>query len=127
MYVFTGEYLLMVLDLASIHKRWGFFFIIVKDGDVACLSSEKRMPAGCRIIYCRPLLLELTSSEPLTLDKEVGAHAGGVASRQEEVRPRHTRARSPPPRSRYRQRRPAFHRRRVTITHSIAVASPSHL
>ena len=71
MYVFTGEYLLMALDLASIHKRWGFFFIIVKDGDVACLSSKKRMPAGCRIIYCRPLLLELTLSEPLTLDKEV--------------------------------------------------------
>jgi hypothetical protein len=29
------------------------------------------LPAGCRIISCRPLLLELTSSEPLTLDGEV--------------------------------------------------------
>ncbi len=29
------------------------------------------LPAGCHIIYCRPLLLELTSSEPLTLDEEV--------------------------------------------------------
>jgi hypothetical protein len=26
---------------------------------------------GCRIISCRPLLLELMSSEPLTLDEEV--------------------------------------------------------
>ncbi len=29
------------------------------------------LPAGCCIISCRPLLLELTSSEPLTLDEEV--------------------------------------------------------
>jgi hypothetical protein len=29
------------------------------------------LPVGCRIIYCRPLLLGLTSSEPLTLDEEV--------------------------------------------------------
>ena len=29
------------------------------------------LPFVCRIIYCRPLLLGLTSSEPLTLDKEV--------------------------------------------------------
>ena len=29
------------------------------------------LPAGCHIISCRPLLLELTSSEPLTLDEEV--------------------------------------------------------
>jgi hypothetical protein len=29
------------------------------------------LPAGCRIISCRPLLLELTSSEPLSLDEEV--------------------------------------------------------
>ena len=28
-------------------------------------------PAGCPIISCRPLLLELTLSEPLTLDEEV--------------------------------------------------------
>ena len=28
-------------------------------------------PAGCRIISSRPLLLELASSEPLTLDEEV--------------------------------------------------------
>ena len=54
-----------------------------------------------------------------------GVHAGGVASRREEVHLRHTRARSPPPRSRYRQRRPAFRRRSVTIAHSVAVASPS--
>ena len=29
-------------------------------------------PAGCGIISCCPLLLELTSLEPLTLDEEVG-------------------------------------------------------
>ncbi len=29
------------------------------------------LPAGCRIMSCCPLLLELTSSEPLTLDEEV--------------------------------------------------------
>ena len=29
------------------------------------------LPTGCRIISCRPLLLESTSSEPLTLDEEV--------------------------------------------------------
>jgi hypothetical protein len=29
------------------------------------------LPAGCRIISFHPLLLELTSSEPLTLDEEV--------------------------------------------------------
>jgi hypothetical protein len=29
------------------------------------------LPAGCCIISCRQLLLELTSSEPLTLDEEV--------------------------------------------------------
>ena len=29
------------------------------------------LPAGCCIISCRPLLLELTSSDPLTLDEEV--------------------------------------------------------
>ena len=29
------------------------------------------LPAGCCIISCRPLLLELTLSEPLTLDEEV--------------------------------------------------------
>jgi hypothetical protein len=37
---------------------------------------------------CRPLLLELTSSEPLTLDEE-------VHMQEEEVYPCHTRARSP--------------------------------
>ena len=29
------------------------------------------LPAGCHIISCRPLLLESTLSEPLTLDEEV--------------------------------------------------------
>jgi hypothetical protein len=41
------------------------------------------------------------------------------------VHPHHTRARSPPPRSRYHRRRPAFSRRRVIIAHSVTVASPS--
>ena len=55
------------------------------------MMDYNALPAGCCIIYCRPLLLELTSSEPLILDEEVGgAHSGGVASRREEVHPRHT-------------------------------------
>jgi len=35
------------------------------------MKNYNALPAGCRIISCRPLLLELTSSEPLTLDEEV--------------------------------------------------------
>ena len=47
-------------------------------------------PASCCIISCHPLLLELMSSEPLTLDEE-------VRLQREEVHLRHTRAQSPPP------------------------------
>jgi len=35
------------------------------------MKNYNALPDGCRIISCRPLLFELTSSEPLTLDKEV--------------------------------------------------------
>jgi hypothetical protein len=49
----------------------------------------------------------------------------GLSPQHTGVHPCHTRTRSPPPRSRYRRRRPAFCRRRVIIEHSIAVASPS--
>ena len=82
------------------------------------------LPAGCRIISCRPLLLELTSSEPLTLDEE-------VRMQEEEVHPRHTRAISsssisisskttglPSPSRNHR----AFRRRSVAVTPSIALA-----
>ena len=54
-----------------------------------------------------------------------GAHAGGVALQQEEVHLCHTRSQSPPPRSRYRQQKPAFHCCRVTVAHSVAIALPS--
>ena len=51
-----------------------------------------------------------------------GAHAGGVASRREEVHPCHTHARSPPDRSQYRRHHRAFRRRSVAVTPSIALA-----
>jgi hypothetical protein len=35
------------------------------------MMDYNALPAGYRIISCRPLLLELTSSEPLTLYEEV--------------------------------------------------------
>ena len=35
------------------------------------MKNYNALQAGCRVISCRPLLLELTSSEPLTLDEEV--------------------------------------------------------
>jgi hypothetical protein len=80
--------LLMALDLASIHKRWGFSIKVMKwkvflehwfctsNGTVPFEVATNRMdynalPAGCCIISCCPLLLELTSSEPLILDEEV--------------------------------------------------------
>jgi hypothetical protein len=82
------EYLLMALDLASIHKRWGFSIKVMKwkvflehrfcssNGTVPLEVATNRidnnaLPAGCCIISCRHLLSELTSSEPLTLDEEV--------------------------------------------------------
>ena len=116
------------------------------------LSSSRR--AGwllCRVSTCHPLVVSLSCCAALSLSCRAswlpyhlllsslvgndvvgtpdlgqrGAHAGGVASRQEEVNLCHTHAQSPPPRSRYRQRRPAFRCCSVTIAHSVAVALPS--
>ncbi len=116
------------------------------------LSSSRR--AGwllCRISMRRPLVVSLSRCAALSLSHhpswlpyhlllsslvgidvvgtpglgQRGAHAGGVASRREEVHLCHTHARSPPPRSQYHQRQPAFRCCSITIAHSVAVALPS--
>ena len=93
---------------------------------VAPYSLPLVVPAGC----CVPLLYNLLLPTLVGIDIDGtpdlgrgGAHTGGVASRQEEVHLRHTCAQSPPSGSRYRQRQPAFRRHRITIVHSLAVAS----
>jgi hypothetical protein len=85
------ERLLAAANLAHYHPKWGFTILVDRwkmflDGhhfyssngtgsfevEVATNRMDyNALPAGCCIISCRPPLLELTSSEPLTLDKEV--------------------------------------------------------
>ncbi len=71
------------------------------------------------------LLLELMSSEPLTLDKEVCMQKEW--HRGDERKCIHlTCAQSPPPWSRYRWQWPAFCHRRIIVAHSIAVHHRHH-
>jgi hypothetical protein len=80
---------MIAANLAERHKKFGFTIKLTLlnaflNGHRFCTSNStvpfevatnrmdfNALPAGCRIISCRPLLLELTSSEPLTLDEEV--------------------------------------------------------
>jgi hypothetical protein len=88
-HVVRYEYLLVAANLAERHRKFGFTITLTllnaflnghrfckSNGTVPFEVATNRMdynalPAGCCIISCRPLLLELTSSEPLTLDEEV--------------------------------------------------------
>jgi len=83
------ECIMIVANLAERHRKFGFtikltllnaflngHWFCTSNGTVLFEVATNRMdynalPAGCRIIYCRPLLLELTSSEPLILDEKV--------------------------------------------------------
>jgi hypothetical protein len=82
------ECITIAANMAERHRKFGFTikFLLnaflnghqfcTSNGTVSFEVATNRMDynalsAGCRIIYCRPLLLELTLSEPLTLDKEV--------------------------------------------------------
>jgi hypothetical protein len=83
------EYLLVASNLAERHRKFGFTIKLTLlnaflNGHRFCKSNRtvpfevatnrmdyNALPAGCCIISCHPLLLELTSSEPLTLDEEV--------------------------------------------------------
>jgi hypothetical protein len=80
---------LIAANLAERHRKFGYAIKLTllnaflnghrfctSNGTVPFEVATNRMdynalPAGCRIISFCPLLLELTSSEPLTLDKEV--------------------------------------------------------
>jgi hypothetical protein len=80
---------MIAANLAESHRKFGFIIkltllIAFLNGHRFCTSNGmvtfevatnrmdyNALPAGCRIISCRPLWLELTSSEPMTLDKEV--------------------------------------------------------
>jgi hypothetical protein len=80
---------LIAANLAERHRKFGFAIKLTllnaflnghrfctSNGTVPFEVATNRMdynalPAGCRIISFRPLLLELTSSEPLALDEEV--------------------------------------------------------
>jgi hypothetical protein len=82
------ECIMIVANLAEHHRKFGFTIKLTLlnaflNGHRFCTSkgtvpfevATNRMdynalPAGCCIISCRPLLLKLTSSEPLTLDDE---------------------------------------------------------
>jgi len=80
--------IIIAANLAERHRKFGFAMTLLNaflnNGHRFCTSNGKvpfevatnrmlynALPAGCRIISCRHLLLELTLSEPLTLDKEV--------------------------------------------------------
>ena len=83
------ECIMIAANLAERHRKFGFTIKLTllnaflnghrfctSNGTVPFEVATNRMdynalPAGCCIIYCRPLLLESTSSEPLTLDEEV--------------------------------------------------------
>ena len=83
------ECIMIAANLAERHRKFGFtikltllnaflngYRFCTSNGTVPFevatnMKNYNALPAGCRIISCRPLLLELTSSEPLTLDKEV--------------------------------------------------------
>ncbi len=80
---------MIAANLAEHHRKFDFtikltllntflngHWFCTSNGTVPFEFATNRMdynalPAGCRIISCCHLLLELTSSEPLTLDKEV--------------------------------------------------------
>jgi len=135
------EYLLVAANLAHFHQTRGFSIKILKwklflEGHqfakTNCMGTVEIDTKNLDLNACSWLSYHLLLSSLVGIDVvrtpdlgRGGAHAGGVASRREEVHPRHTRARSPPPQSRYRRRRPAFHRRHVTIAYSVVVASPS--
>ena len=83
------ECIMIAANLAERHRKFGFINKLTLlnaflNGHRFCTSNGmvlfevatnrmdyNALPAGCRIISCRPLLLELTSSEPLSLDEEV--------------------------------------------------------
>ena len=83
------ECIMIAANLAERHRKFGFTIKLTLlnaflNGHRFCTSNGtvpfevatnmmdyNALPAGCCIISCRPLLLELTSSEPLTLDEEV--------------------------------------------------------
>jgi hypothetical protein len=80
---------MIAANLAERHRKFGFtikltllnaflngYRFCTSNGTVPFevatnMMNYNALPAGCRIISCRPLLLELASSEPLTLDEEV--------------------------------------------------------
>jgi hypothetical protein len=81
--------MMIAANLAERHRKFGFtikltllnaflngYRFCTSNGTVPFevatnMMNYNALPAGCRIISCRPLLLELASSEPLTLDEEV--------------------------------------------------------
>jgi len=83
------ECITIAANLAESHRKFGFTIKLTllnaflnghrfctSNGTVPFEVATNRMdynalPAGCCIISCCPLLLELTSSEPLTLDEEM--------------------------------------------------------
>jgi hypothetical protein len=83
------ECILIAANQAERHRKFGFTIKLTllnaflnghrfctSNGTVPFEVANNRMyytalPAGCCIISCCPLLLESTSSEPLTLDEEV--------------------------------------------------------
>ena len=83
------ECIMIAANLAERHRKFGFTIKLTllnaflnghrfctSNGTVPFEVATNRMdynalPAGCCIISCCHLLLELTSSEPLTLDEEV--------------------------------------------------------
>ncbi len=83
------ECITIATNLAESHRKFGFTIKLTllnaflnghrfctSNGTVPFEVATNRMdynalPAGCCIISCCPLLLELTSSEPLTLDEEM--------------------------------------------------------
>jgi hypothetical protein len=83
------ECIMIAANLSESHRKFGFTIkltllnaflnghrFFTSNDTVPFEVATNRMdynalPAGCRIISCCPLLLELTSSEPLILDEEV--------------------------------------------------------
>jgi hypothetical protein len=83
------ECIMIAANQAERHRKFGFTIMLTLsnaflNGHRFCTSNNTvpfevatnrmdytALPAGCRIISCRPLLLESTLSEPLTLDEEV--------------------------------------------------------
>jgi hypothetical protein len=135
-------YLLVAANLAHFHQtrgfskkksKWKLFLEGHQFAKTNCMGTVEIDTKNLDLNACSWLSYHLLLSSLDGIDvvrtpdlgRRGGAHAGRVASRREEVHPRHTRARSPPPQSRYRRRRLAFHRRHVTIAYSVVVASPS--